>query len=434
MASPGDTITYTYSGSKETEDISTIDLIEIDYMDGSGGSKGAESDGDTTTSGGHGGRLANFEADVSDYDTLEIWVGGVDEKEGNWGKSEGGDGGGDHSYGGSGGGSTELWTDSTNEFIAAADAGGGGTGRDEVTGVGPYNVGGGGGARGGLSNGEEDQSIQLGDNGGGDGEGGDGGVYGNHPEDGKNGGQTTGIASGGSQNTGGGSGSNTNGEIKLTFKEIPDPPSAPSNLSASSSGDDIDLSWDDVSNEDGYYVYRAQSSGSSMSDYSEIADLGSDTTSYTDYNNEDGERYYYRISAYNLGGESDLSNEAAATTNLPAPTLDSLDSDSSDEVTVTWTDNSNNEDGFEIFRGTNSGSLDSIDTVNPDTTSYTDSGLDSGTKYYYRVESYTEHTSSSSSEESIRIGYNITIDSEQVAEITMDAEQISEDTIDGDTV
>ncbi|WP_135535366.1 hypothetical protein [Halostella pelagica] len=50
-------------------------------------------------------------------------------------------------------------------------------------------------------------------------------------------------------------------------------PTAPSGLSASANADDIDLTWTDNSDdEDGFYVYRAESSGSSTSDYSQIAD------------------------------------------------------------------------------------------------------------------------------------------------------------------
>ncbi len=115
------------------------------------------------------------------------------------------------------------------------------------------------------------------------------------------------------------------------------PPSAPSSLSASPvDGDQIDLSWGDNSdNEDGFRIYRAQASGSSLSDYSQIDTVGANTTSYSDAGLEDGERYFYRVTAYNAGGESDPTNEADATTNLPA-TTPSLDAATEGEITVSW--------------------------------------------------------------------------------------------------
>lgn len=94
-------------------------------------------------------------------------------------------------------------------------------------------------------------------------------------------------------------------------------PSAPSNLSVTAYSDTtISLSWSDNSNnENGFYVYRAQSSGSSTADYTRVADLASNTTSYQDTNLSRATTYYYRVSAYNAEGESSLSNEVNQTTN-----------------------------------------------------------------------------------------------------------------------
>jgi hypothetical protein len=54
-----------------------------------------------------------------------------------------------------------------------------------------------------------------------------------------------------------------------------------------------------------------------------------------------------------------------------------------------WTDNANNEQGFSIERSLTSGSgFSEIDTVGANQTTYTDSGLTTGTRYYYRVRAY----------------------------------------------
>jgi len=229
MAQPGDTITYTFNGSKTTEDISDVDEIEIDYMHGAGGGNAPPSTGGA---GGSGGRVENATADVSSYSTLEIWVaeGGLGQRAGDrggFGRSEGGANiQGSSSYSGSGGGSTELWTDSNSTFIAAADAGGGAGhfGGGFFT---SFPAGGGGGARGGV--GGPPNGVDA----GGTGNGGDGGEGSSSTtETGENGGGELGIASGGTITKGGGFSSETDAEIQVSYKQSLSPPDPPSNLSA----------------------------------------------------------------------------------------------------------------------------------------------------------------------------------------------------------
>jgi hypothetical protein len=62
---------------------------------------------------------------------------------------------------------------------------------------------------------------------------------------------------------------------------------------------------------------------------------------------------------------------------------------SSAQIDLGWTDNSNNESGFQIERSLNG--LDGwvlIDTVGENITTYNDLGLDPDTTYYYRVRAY----------------------------------------------
>lgn len=74
--------------------------------------------------------------------------------------------------------------------------------------------------------------------------------------------------------------------------------SAPSNVSASVSQDDVTVSWDAADGAAEYDVLRAQSSGSTESDYAIIAtvtDDGSASFSVTDTGLEDGEKFFYRV-------------------------------------------------------------------------------------------------------------------------------------------
>jgi hypothetical protein len=91
------------------------------------------------------------------------------------------------------------------------------------------------------------------------------------------------------------------------------PPYPPSNLSATVvSSVQLDLSWTDNSNlEDGFRIERKTGADGS---YSQIDTVTSNITTYVDVGLSSNTTYYYRVKAYNAFGESDYSNEAAATT------------------------------------------------------------------------------------------------------------------------
>jgi len=60
------------------------------------------------------------------------------------------------------------------------------------------------------------------------------------------------------------------------------------------------------------------------------------------------------------------------------------------QIDLTWTDNSNNEDGFKIQRKTGSGNFADIGSVGRDVTKYSDKNLILNTTYTYRVYSYNQ--------------------------------------------
>jgi predicted esterase len=68
------------------------------------------------------------------------------------------------------------------------------------------------------------------------------------------------------------------------------------------------------------------------------------------------------------------------------------------QIKLSWTDNSNNETGFEIYRSANAaGPFQIVATVNANTTSYSDSLLSASTTYYYQVNAVNQYGSSLSS-------------------------------------
>jgi len=71
-----------------------------------------------------------------------------------------------------------------------------------------------------------------------------------------------------------------------------------------------------------------------------------------------------------------------------APSGLTADAVSSSQIDLSWTDNSNNDDGFKIERKTGAeGTYAQIDIVGPNITSYSNTGLEIAT-YYYKIYAY----------------------------------------------
>ena len=60
----------------------------------------------------------------------------------------------------------------------------------------------------------------------------------------------------------------------------------------------------------------------------------------------------------------------------------------SNQVTLTWADNSDNEDGFRIERSTDGVTFTRVAATGPDATQFVATGLNSRTTYYFRVRAY----------------------------------------------
>lgn len=61
------------------------------------------------------------------------------------------------------------------------------------------------------------------------------------------------------------------------------------------------------------------------------------------------------------------------------------------EVNLTWHDNSDNEDGFEIERSTNGLIFQKIASIPSNTTTYTDTNTQEGQLYFYRVRAFNKY-------------------------------------------
>ena len=71
------------------------------------------------------------------------------------------------------------------------------------------------------------------------------------------------------------------------------------------------------------------------------------------------------------------------------------------QIDLTWTDASNNEDGFKIERKTGTEAFTFLTSVGQNIITYSDKGLNAGTNYTYRVYSYNTKGNSSNSNENV---------------------------------
>lgn len=160
----------------------------------------------------------------------------------------------------------------------------------------------------------------------------------------------------------------------------PTEPAAPSGLNAAVNISTVDLTWtDNSSNETGFDIRRSATSGGP---YTSIGTTGQNVASFTDTSPLAGTSYYIVV-ATNGVGDSPPSNEAVAVLATPNPPTGLAAHISGSNVGLTWTDNSNNETGFAVFRSSTSGGpYNQVLTTSSNVTATTESSVPTGTWYY----------------------------------------------------
>ena len=185
--------------------------------------------------------------------------------------------------------------------------------------------------------------------------------------------------------------------VAVTTPREPGPPTlaAPTNLRVTAtSSSTVALAWtDNASSEIGFEIGRSADGvnfewsprGTANLNTGEVNGLQPTTT------------YYFGVRAYQHSADgwyylhSESSNIVTATTSAapPPPVPPNAPSNlvatatSSSQINLTWTDNSNNEAGFEIVRSNDNVTFSSVASAGANLTSYADAGLAASTTYYY---------------------------------------------------
>ena len=147
------------------------------------------------------------------------------------------------------------------------------------------------------------------------------------------------------------------------------------------------MSWNPVFNATAYNVKRSTLSAGPFATIAST--LGA--TSFKDTAVANGQKYYYVLSAINIGGESPNSSALSATPQSPRTAPGNLiaRANSTGQITLNWIDTSSNEQGFQLERSTDGVSFMQIANLVVNVTSYLDSNnLRANKLYYYRIRAF----------------------------------------------
>lgn len=187
------------------------------------------------------------------------------------------------------------------------------------------------------------------------------------------------------------SGNSTYSDCASATTAVSGTPPAPTNLKAESvSSSQVNLTWNDTStNEKGFKIFRKAGAGA----WELLKTTGPNVKSFSDTTattNTTSTSYRYYIYSYNDSGQSPQTYPVIVPYQPESLTATSLAAKG--KIKLTWTDTSNDENGFEIWRKSGScssgGAWTLVTKVAANRTSWVNSGLTSGNTYSYRVRAY----------------------------------------------
>lgn len=187
-----------------------------------------------------------------------------------------------------------------------------------------------------------------------------------------------------------------------------EPPTSPSNLKVTAkSSSELALAWQDHSDNESYFaIWRKGDDGKyKFLTYAE-------DNNFVDKGLKAATTYYYKVCAVNQYGYSTYSTSGEGTTEMllipiilnpiempnepilitinppKAPTNLSVETNIGASAKLSWQDEASNENAYKIERKIGGGSFIEIASINADSTSYIDYGLEYGIMYTYRVRTF----------------------------------------------
>ena len=174
-------------------------------------------------------------------------------------------------------------------------------------------------------------------------------------------------------------------------------PSTPKISSVSATADnEITVKWNSVSGAEKYILQGRKAGG----DYQTIAEITG--TSYTHKKLDSASLYWYHVKAKNSAGTSGYSDASAAYTKPSTPTTSIINTSS---IKVSWSGSGGNTSYELLARKAGDADYTTI-AQNINGYTYTHSGLEAGTQYYYKIKAHNnEHSSVVSARSDAGYGY-----------------------------
>jgi hypothetical protein len=169
-------------------------------------------------------------------------------------------------------------------------------------------------------------------------------------------------------------------------------PAAPGNpVVTAVSASSLRFTWSDKSNnEDGFEIQQSRNG----STWTSIAEVDANVKAHVQTGLIPKTRYYFRVRAFNDGGDSTFTSSASGTTlalaTAPAkPLALTASAISRTEIRLTWDDQADNETGFKIERSSDGGrSYSQVRTTGSNVEALTVGSLTPSTRYHFRVRAY----------------------------------------------
>jgi|GEM_PF-2478803 len=181
--------------------------------------------------------------------------------------------------------------------------------------------------------------------------------------------------------------------VKLRINYTINPPPPPTGLSATDGtyDDKIKLTWNDVSREDEYQIFRSTTEHGT---YTRIhTNLANDTNYYD--NCGPGKIYWYLVKAVNSGGPASSNSDRGHSRLEPPPSFQASDGEYSTKISLTWND-IDGEDEYRIFYSTAEHGLYSLLHTNSANDTNYDHNCGAGKTYWYFVSAANEAGATSS--------------------------------------